>query len=207
MVDIATVAPAASPETDDARVVQPFRWTREQYAQLRDAGILGEDDHVELIEGELIEMAAKKAPHRVAVGLADDVLRTTFGPGFHVQVQDPLGLGARSEPEPDVAVIPGQRRDYLTDHPAMAALVVEVADSSLRYDRERKGSLYARARIPEYWIMNLLERVLEVYRDPRPDRTAVYGASYAQRLILEAGGTITPLAAPTMAVHVAALLP
>lgn len=89
----------------------------------------------------------------------------------------------------------------------MAALVLEVADSSLGYDRNRKGSLYTRAGIPEYWIVNLQERILEVYREPREDRTAVYGASYAHRLIFEPGQSVAPLATPESLVSVEALLP
>lgn len=205
--ETAAHAVAVAPADRLDEVVRSFRWTRDLYGQLRDAGILGEDDRVELIEGELVEMAAKNAPHRVAVGLADDVLRSIFGAGYHVQIQDPLGFGAFSEPEPDAAVIPGDRRDYRDQHPSTAVLVVEVAESSLRYDRERKASLYARMQIPEMWLVNLQERVLEVYREPRADRTAAFGASYSVRLILEPTDTVAPLAAPQTTVAVAALLP
>jgi Uma2 family endonuclease len=202
-----TVTGPTDPTETLPPAAQPFRWTRALYAQLREAGILGEDDRVELVEGELVEMAAVGAPHNVAVGLADDVLRETFGRGFHVQVQGPMALGDTSEPEPDVAVIPGNRRDYTHDHPTTAALVIEVADTSLRYDRERKASLYARAGIAEYWIVNLVERVIEVHREPAPDRTAPFGASYTRRMIVEVDGNIAPLAAPDRPVRVSALLP
>jgi Uma2 family endonuclease len=204
-----TTAPAQAldePPAEGETGPRPFVWTRALYQRLGEVGILHEDDHVELIEGELIQMAAKKRPHVLAVAVASDTLRDVFRPSFHVQLQDPLGLGDRSEPEPDIAVIAGRARDY-QDHPTTAALVVEVADSTLRYDRNRKGSLYARFGIQEFWIINLQERVLEVYREPADDRTARYGARYARQAIVGADGTVSPLAAPDQTVKVADLLP
>jgi Uma2 family endonuclease len=162
---------------------------------------------VQLVEGEIVAMPPQREPHIVSVGLAGDALAAAFGDGFHVRVQGPLGLAERSEPEPDLAVVPGQRRDYLAAHPSSAVLVVEVADSTLAYDRRQKASLYARHGIQEYWIVNLQERVLEVHRDPMRDPTAVYGASYRFREVILAEGQIAPLAAPNRQVKVTDLLP
>jgi Uma2 family endonuclease len=118
----------------------------------------------------------------------------------------PIALDPESEPEPDLAVVSGGPRDY-TDHPSRPALVVEVADSSLALDREHKGSLYARARLPEYWIVNLVGRVLEVYREPGLDAGAQYGWAYRALLTLRADEHVTPLAAPSARIPVADLLP
>jgi Uma2 family endonuclease len=177
------------------------------YHRLSEVGLLTEDDPIELIEGELVRMAARNPPHSVAVAVASEVLREVFRLGYHIRGQDALGLGDRSEPEPDIAVVAGSPRDYRVEHPRTAALVVEVADTSLRYDRTRKSSLYARFDLPEFWIINLQERVLEVYREPAEDRTAHYGASYTRRFIVEADGIVAPLAAPNRQVRVGDLLP
>ena len=114
----------------------------------------------------------------------DDTLRAAFGPGWVVRAQGPLALDDESEPEPDVAVVPGSRRDYLHSHPALPVLAVEIAESSLSFDRRQKGSLYARAGLGDYWIVNLVDRVLEVYRkaawlNPEPEELWPYRQSIA----------------------------
>ena len=93
-------------------------------------------------------------------------------------MQGPVALDDESEPEPDVAVVPGQWDDYSDAHPARPVLVVEVADSRLSFDQKHKGSLYARAHLADYWILNLVDRVLEVYRQPAPSITAAFGWDY-----------------------------
>jgi len=103
--------------------------------------------------------------------------------------------------------VSGSPRDYLAQHPTSALLVVEVSEASLKTDREVKGSLYASAGIPEYWILNLRERVLEVYREPAADARAVYGAAYQWRRVCGVGEQVSPLAAPEAKLEVAALLP
>jgi Uma2 family endonuclease len=104
-------------------------------------------------------------------------------------------------------VVAGGRRDYREGHPARPVLVVEVAESSLRLDRDAKGSLYARAGITDYWIVNLVARVLEVYREPRPDPDATYGWAYGSRASLDQSATVAPLAMPTARIAVSQLLP
>ncbi|MBI3971975.1 MAG: Uma2 family endonuclease [Chloroflexi bacterium] len=187
--------------------VRPYRWTREEYRRLLNAGILHEDDQVELIEGELLETMPHDTPHAVAVVLAEDTLRETFGAGYHARAQLPLAFGSTSEPEPDVAVVRGSPRDYLTEHPTTAVLMLEVSDTTLRSDRTRKGSLYAKAGIQDYWIVNISERQLEVYRDPVPAADAPYGFTYREQRRISEDGEIAPLAAPGKPVKVADLLP
>ena len=113
------------------------RWTREEYDRLVAVGVLGEDERVQLVEGEIVEMSPQSAAHATALCLAEEVLRRTFGEGFVVRVQLPLALGPDSEPEPDVAVVRGGPRDYRDRHPAGqdTILVVELADSTWRFDR------------------------------------------------------------------------
>src|SRR5262245_32831562 len=123
------------------------RWTRDEYYRLGDAGFF-RGQRVELVEGVIVKMSARKAPHTAAVLQTVDALRAAFGPGYCVRNQEPLKLAKRSEPEPDVAIVPGIPKDY-TDHPSSALLVVEVSDTTLSYGR-RKGGLYARAGIADY---------------------------------------------------------
>jgi len=126
------------------------RWTRQEYHDLAEAGFLGEDDPVELIEGEIIQMSPQNTPHAVAVRLVRRALQRVFAEDtYMVDEQLPLALAPDSEPEPDVAVVEGQPRDFLDDHPAMAVLVVEVADGSLQFDQEKKQTLYGRHGLPE----------------------------------------------------------
>jgi Uma2 family endonuclease len=180
------------------------RWTRRDYARMLEAGILHEDDPVELIEGRLLVAEPQRTPHARAIELAADALRAAFGPGWRVRVQLPIALDPDSEPEPDVSVVAGSPRDVATDHPSRPALVVEVADTSLRLDRTVKARVYARGGIAEYWIVNVIARVVEVHRQPR--RRADRHPRYASVTVARSGESIRPLAAPR-AVAVDDLLP
>jgi Uma2 family endonuclease len=130
-------------------------------------GILTSDDRVELLEGLLVSKRPKNPPHSVVTGLVRAALERLTPSGWHVDSQEPITL-EDSEPEPDVAVVRGERREYLDHHPGPRdiALVVEVADASLQQDRTTKKRLYAAAGKPVYWIVNLTERQIEVYSDP-----------------------------------------
>ncbi len=132
-------------------LVEPHvrRWTRDEYYKLAEFGLF-EGQHVELIEGQVIEMRPIGASHMMYVTIVGDILRVSFGSGYFIRTQGPLDLGELSQPQPDIAVITGNVLDYRNSHPITAALVVEVADSSLTYDRTIKTSLYAKARIAEY---------------------------------------------------------
>jgi Uma2 family endonuclease len=172
--------------------VQVRRWTRSEYDRMTEAGVLTENDRVELIGGEILTVTPQKCAHATGVVLASEALRRVLPPDLHVRTQLPLALGDDSEPEPDVAVVRGSLRDYLNAHPQSAVLIVEISDSRLAFDRYVKGSLYARERVGEYWIINLGESIVEVYRDPTEDSSARFGWSYAQSKRV-AGTESTPL--------------
>ncbi|MDJ0708569.1 MAG: Uma2 family endonuclease [Leptolyngbyaceae cyanobacterium MO_188.B28] len=131
----------------------------------------------------------------MAVDLADAALKMVFGPSYYIRQQKPFVISDISEPEPDIAVIKGDIRDFTDAHPTEAELIVDVADSSLRYDRAIKGSLYAKAGIAEYWIVNLVDQQLEVYSEPGPDVDADYGFSYRLSNIFKSGQQVTPMCA------------
>ena len=188
-------------------LVRTRRWTRKEYDRLIEIGFFDEDEPVELVGGQLIVAEPKGTGHSVALQLAAEALRRAFGAGWTVRVQDPIAPDDESEPEPDLAVVPGSPREYLATHPSRPALVLEVSDSSLAFDRRDKGSLYARAQILDYWIVNLVDRVLEVCRDPVLSADALYRWSYARVLRLGPEATISPLAAPAASISVTDLLP
>lgn len=179
---------------------QPHRWTRQEYEQLVAAGGFAPRTRVELIEGEILDMAPQNSRHSTALRLVEDVLRNAFGAGYDVRPQLPLALEDHTEPEPDIAVVVGSPRDYRDQHPTTAVLVVEIADSSLDFDRGRKGQIYARNDIPEYWLLNLPDGMLEVYRDPR-------SVGYADRQLVGLGQSIASLSASEAPVRISDLLP
>lgn len=187
--------------------VRNRHWTRKEYDQLITLGFFQEDEPIELLGGQLVVAEPKGSPHSTAIALTAEALRAAFGPGWLVRVQDPVALDDESEPEPDVVVVPGGPRDYLFEHPARPAVLVEVAESSLGFDRGHKGSLYARAGVGDYWIVNLVDEVLEVYRRPALDRSAEFGWRYLDVQALRRGVTVSPLARPDVTVAVADLLP
>lgn len=187
--------------------VRTRRWTRAEYERLIEIGVFRPGEPIELLGGELAVSEPQGSAHYTAVGLAEDALRGALGPGWLVRSQGPIALADDSEPEPDVAVAPGGRRDYSREHPARAALIVEVAESSLAFDRQHKGSLYARSRLDDYWILNLVDRVLEVYREPIPDPSAPFGWRYASKQVLGPGSSAAPLIVPEARIRIADLLP
>ncbi|MDQ2687642.1 MAG: Uma2 family endonuclease [Armatimonadota bacterium] len=177
-------------------------WNRDEYHRLADTSILGADERLELLEGEIIENVTNNPPQATAVGKTVDEIRRVFAAGFIVREQHPLDVSLCSEPEPDVLVAPGKRDDYADHHPtpAEAVLVVEVSDTSLRTDRGRKTGIYAKAGCPEYWIVNVTHRQLEVHRSP-----SAFG--YADVQIYATGQTVSPLAASDVSIAVSDLLP
>jgi Uma2 family endonuclease len=186
--------------------VRPRRWTKAEYYRLGELGFF-DGQRVELIEGRLMVHSPQKSLHATVVDAVDDVLGRLFGSGYLSRCQLPLDLGQILEPEPDVAVVVGTLWQYVNAHPTSAELIVEVAETTLAYDRDEKGSLYARSGIADYWIVNLVDRQLEVYRDPRPDPTALHGYAYASRTDLSRSAAVSPLALPQAMVAVADLLP
>ncbi|PYN50934.1 MAG: hypothetical protein DME00_03565 [Candidatus Rokuibacteriota bacterium] len=182
------------------------RWTRAEYDRLVDFGVF-EGEPLELLGGQLIVAEPKGTYHSSAVSAADYALRAVLPAGWIVRTQAPVSLDDESEPEPDLVVVPGRPADYRHAHPQRPALAVEVSDSSLRFDRHHKGSLYARAGIDDYWIVNLVDRVLEIYRDPGPDPSALYGWRYRSVTTLTPPAFAVPLGFASSRIAVTDLLP
>ncbi len=171
-----------------------------------EAGLF-EGRRVELIGGEVTEMSPQNSVHAAIVTVVGEVLRRVFSRGFVIRELQPLLLGLDSDPEPDVAVVRGKPRDFVKRHPSSAVLIVEVADSSLEHDRKRKSSLYAQAGIPEYWIVNLPERKLEVFRRPGPSAGEPLGHAYASVQALGPDASVAAIEAPGAPLRVEELLP
>lgn len=184
---------------------QIHRWTQEQYYRMAELGFF-RGQRVQLIQGEIIAMPPMKNPHAIALGLVEDSLEKAFGPTCWVRTQLPLNLTKYSVPEPDVAVVSGRPRDF-ADHPTSALLIVEISDTTLRFDRGRKARLYAAANIADYWIVNLVDSQVEIYRQPQPDPVQARRKVYADVRIHQAGDLLRPLAAPHAQILVDDLLP
>jgi Uma2 family endonuclease len=183
------------------------RWKRVEYERLIEVGFFPPGDPVELVGGQMIVAEPQGSGHFAGIRAVEEALRVLFGAGWDVRVQGPLALDEESEPEPDVAVVPGSFRDYALEHPARPVLVVEVAESSLVFDRVHKGSLYARAGLADYWILNLIDSVLEVYRVPAPDAAAPFGWRYESVEVLGREASVLPLASAGRRLRVIDLLP
>ena len=158
-----------------------------------------EDQHVELLDGEIVEMPAPKNAHCVSTDNVAEVMRGLFpNDRYWVRMQMPLDLGLETEPQPDVAVVAGPKSSY-KEHPKIALLVVEVSDTTLTIDRGRKANLYARGNIQEYWIVNLVDLQLEIHRNPVSDPSLPYGFHYRDVEIRKQDAD----APPPLAQHVA----
>jgi Uma2 family endonuclease len=183
------------------------RWTYQEFERLGDLGFF-RHQRVELVAGRIVRMAPQRDVHAAAVGLAHSAVHRAFGNGFWVRMQLPLQIDRWSGPEPDVSVVPGGPRDYIgTGHPKTALLVIEVSDTTLRFDRQRKAAAYAKAGIADYWIVNLIDRQIEVYRTPVADQSARLGYRYADVATFTSPAKINVVAAPGAEVVVADLLP
>lgn len=184
------------------QAAQPYRFSREQYYQLETLGYF-EGKRVERIRGEIVEMSPIGWLHVVSTTKTAAALSAVFqGIGWLSQ-GNPIPTDD-SDPQPDVMVVPGRIEDY-NDHPTTARLIVEVSDSTLVRDTTIKADLYASAKIAEYWVVDLENRQLLVFRDPTPIEMG--GHSYRTRQVFGTNDIVSPLMMPSAAVRVTNLLP
>jgi Uma2 family endonuclease len=172
--------------------VTPKRFTLLDYHRLIELGFLTENDRVELIRGELMQMVAKGTPHTVCnTSLVYEVTMLLQRRAI-VRGQEPIILPPDSEPEPDLVIARNRADRYLSNHPSPAdiLLVVEVSDSTLKYDQEAKLSLYAESGIADYWIFNLVANCLEVYTQPYQDLQGNFGYGSKQIFLLNNSVTL-----------------
>ena len=204
-----TQAQAPSPTTNPPETPTSAVPTRErrkftvaEFYCMAEVGILGPDERVELIEGDIIVMAPIGPGHAGSVDIIGNLFVRKLDEGFIVRSQNPIHLDDGSEPQPDIVVV--RRRDdyYTAAHPTPAdiLLIVEVAQSSLEYDRDIKAHLYGRNAIPETWVKNLPEDCIERFTQPGPE-------GYAQHTVHRRGETITPVSFPDLELAVKDLLP
>ena len=185
---------------------KPYRWTLAEYRELGKTNLF-HDRKTMLLDGELYVMTFPNPPHNTALGLTDDYLRKAFPTGHHVRNQMALDVNTRNDPGPDLAVVPGSIRDYANRQATTAVLVVEVADSSLFLDTTVKAELYATAGVPEYWVIDLENRKLLVFRDPVQLPKDLGATAYRTRRSFGPDDTVAPLTAPDAGVKVSDLIP
>jgi Uma2 family endonuclease len=195
-VSVASTSRPDVDETDRAR-----RFTSDEYLRIAETGILDEGGRTELIDGHILEMAPQNAPNRAAVGKTSKIFQNALAnSNYWVQTQSTLPLDCRNVPEPDVAVLEGTPDDLLEGEPDEIPIIVEVADTSLEKDRTTKLRCYATNGIPEYWIINLQNETIEMYREPAD-------GEYRRRETMTRGGSVTPLFDDSLSFGVDALLP
>jgi Uma2 family endonuclease len=178
-------------------------WTVQDYHRMSDLGILDPNERTELIAGQIVLMTAKGTPHVLTLRILASVLENALGDrSVFVSTQDPIRLDNFSEPEPDLAIVKGTIFDYAEHHPVPEDiyLVIEVADSTLKQDCEVKDKLYARSSIAEYWVIDIKNRQVHLFRDPSP-------TGYTSQLILTETHSISPLAFPDIILSIASILP
>jgi Uma2 family endonuclease len=177
-------------------------WTVQDYHQMSDLGILDPTERTELIAGQIVLMTAKGTPHVITLQLLATNIQDRLGKSALIRTQDPIRLDNFSEPEPDLAIVKGTILDYAEHHPVPEDiyLVIEVADSTLKQDCEVKDKLYARSNIPEYWVVDINNRQVRIFRDPTP-------TGYGSQLILTETHSVSPLAFPEIVLSIDSILP
>lgn len=182
------------------------RFTLEEYHRLADLGFFNEDDRVELICGEIIQMAAKGTRHTTCCrNLLKELARLVAGQA-ELQCQDPITLQSNSEPEPDFTIVRQRADNYLSAHPnpADVLLVIEIADSTLKYDQEVKLPVYAEAGISNYWLFNLVDNHVEAYSEPYQELQGNFGYS-VKRIILPNQAIALPF--PNLSLNLSKVFP
>jgi Uma2 family endonuclease len=177
-------------------------WTVEEYHRMAETGILDEDERVELLFGKIIWMSAKGTAHSSAIARTNKLLQNGLGNQAWISIQDPITLNNRSEPEPDIAVVQIDPLDYADHHPTPSEvyLIIEVADSSLKFDCETKDKAYAQAGIVDYWVIDVVNRQLYVFREPNEE-------GYQSQVIWGEDGMISPLQFPDLQIAILEMLP
>jgi Uma2 family endonuclease len=183
---------------------RPLRWTVKQFHDLGDRGYF-EGRRASLIHGTIFEEGPMNPPHAVAGEKTEELIRDLFR-GWTVWIRKPLVLAQDTDPMPDIAVLAG-RPTVAGGHPTTAALVIEIADSSLDDDLTTKAELYATANIPEYWVLDVDGRALHVFRDPAPLPTALSASAYRTHDTFTESQSVAPLALPTASIRFADMLP
>ncbi len=177
------------------------RFTVAEYHRMAEVGILTEKDRVELIDGEIVEMTPIGPRHASVVKRLTALLTSRLGARTIVSVQDPVQLSKESEPQPDVVLLRPSSDFYAEGHPEPVdtLLLIEVADTSLPYDRGVKLPRYAAAGVPEVWIVDLADEAVEVYRAPAPE-------DYRQTVRIPRGGSLSPAAFPDLTLEIDEIL-
>ena len=177
------------------------RWTVAEYHRMGEVGLLNEDSRVELIDGEIIEMAPIGSAHGGNVNRFIRLFSKVVGDKAIVAAQNPVVLSGYAEPQPDISILRWRADDYeqSNPHPEDVLLLIEVADSTLRYDRDVKIPLYAKNGIPEVWLLDIPDRKLEIYREP-------INGEYRQRDCRQTG-QIAPILCPDAIIDLAELFP
>ena len=178
------------------------KWTVKEYHKLGEMGFFHPEERVELLSGNIIKMSAKRTAHTSATRRTASVLRDLLGNQAAIYTQDPIALDDNSEPEPDIAAVRIDPFDYATHHPTPSEvyLIIEVADSSLTFDREIKAKIYARSGIADYWVLNVGDRQLHVFREPAVD-------GYQSEVIFGETAIISPLQFPIVNIAIQEMLP
>lgn len=196
---------AAPPHVGPPLVPGPHRWTVDEFYRVRSSGVW-EGRKLILLGGELIEMPAPKPPHNIALLLADYLFKAVFAQGHVVCIQMGMVFNINTDPIPDLAVVPGDPRSQVL-MPSTAELILEVSDTTFAFDVGEKASLYAAAGIADYWVVDLANGRILVYRSPAIDPTQKYGHGYTALTVLLPGQFLAPLAAPQSPVAASDLLP
>ena len=192
-----------SPVAEDTILATHFKyWTVQEYHHMSELGILDSSERTELITGKIVLMTAKGTPHVIALQLIASSLQAQLNNIALIRAQDPIQLDDFSEPEPDLAIVKGKILDYADRHPSPenVYLVVEVADSTLKKDCEVKDKIYSRSNIADYWVIDVKNRQVHIFRTPTP-------TGYASHLILSESQTISPLAFSSIVIPISSILP
>jgi Uma2 family endonuclease len=183
------------------------RFTLDEYHRLAELGFFGEDDRVELIKGEIVQMAAKGRPHSTFNRRLIRELTKLLGDRATLQSQEPIAIPDDSEPDPDIAILQNRDDDYLSEHPSPSdiLLLIEIADSTLNFDQKVKLLIYAEAGISDYWIFNLVGNCLEVYSEPYQDLQGKFG--YRRKVIFLPNELVTLACFPDLSLDLSQIFP